>query len=490
MTAPHMLPMQMQPSLLYTGASTSPLASSTTTTYPPAPDVRLLPKTKTSFETPRGLTRPRPRPGSFSTQHHGNIGINSLLKENQGGNEDDTSAMISQRVYTKSPSLKVDCHVFSPATKNRESQPITPSPDSHGWKVPSIIPASNNNDGMDTSNNESGIQGSLGHRVHKIVHSQSPLSTPSSFHSSRLFPPRFGASNAQSAGSGNNSPDYGGKRVNGGHMSMTTVTFDPSPLDPFGTLNRTSHSMYATSDDDEDMANMTQNSPELMLDFECNFEAEGEGINGRSQLHNTPGSGRDGGTPPGRFHLPRAALHRCASWSPGSKTLQRHKDGYNDGLDNSQRLRSFNMDPVASQLLRACVVHEEEQYGTHDQDPTSLSSHPIGRMSDDAALCHSPIPPSGNGNFAYSASMPDLLSPTRSTSRHDRGGSKDVPMISEEASINYPMSPVPLFRDVSDSLLDVKTEDDIKCLPRPVPRKFMPAIASSPFRGSSLPRHL
>jgi len=425
----------------------------------------------------------------------------SSFKENQDGNE------------AKNASLKVNCHVFSPAS-NWDSQPITPSPlhGGHGgWRVPNNNSSVNNN-GL-ASSNEIGLQGtrigydgtaqtpsfqllrptasSLGHRVQKGSDSQVVLSSTSSFHSSRMDPTKYGV-NAHDAADFN-MPDHGGNRMDGGHM--TTIAFDMSPLDPFGKLNRSSHSMAVASDDDEDMANMTQNSSDQMLDFELNDETtDEEGINGR-RLHHLPGSGRDASTPPGRPHLPRAALHRCASWSPGSKTLHLRKDGYNAGLDNSERLRSHNMDPVASQLLRACVVHEEEQ--EEDRYVPFVSSHTIGRIrnptgpfgGDDAALCHSPIPPSAESrNFTISASMPDLLSPC--SSKRDRGGSKVTPMIAEETSINYPMSPVPLFRDVSGSLLDVKTEDDIKCLPRPVPRKFMPSVAASPSRRTSLPTHL
>jgi len=411
---------------------------------------------------------------------------------------------MEQCVLTNDPSLKVDCHFFSPPSNNWDSQPIiTPSPrssstlhdNSSGWRAPTI--SLNNNrfassNEFDSDGKRLGYDGttqtpsthllkptasSLGHRVQKVVHSQVQLSSPGLFHSSRLDSPRIGV-NVHDA-SDLNTPVFDGNRATGGHV-VTKMTIDTSTLDPFGKLN---HSNDATSDDDEDMANMTYNSSDLLLDFEFDVEpTEEEGING-SQFYHIPGSGRDSSTPPGSLHPPRPGFHRCSSWSPGSKTAL------------SQRLRSHNIDPVASQLLRACVAQEEEQ--EWKQDPLSLSSHAIGRIPkaagasswDDAALCHSPIPPSDNGNFSFSASMPDLLSPIPSALKSDRGGSKDTPMIAEEAPIDYSLSPVPLFRDVSDSLLDVKTEDDIKCLPRPVPRKFsMPTIAASPSRRSYFPR--
>ena len=135
----HMLPMQMQPTLLHSGSAASPLASHT---FPPAPDIRLLPQAAKTSLDPCGPTRPRHCFLPSSLQHP-SIGKNSSFKENNDGNEDDTR-MMEQCVLTNDPSPKVDCHFFSPPSNNWDSQPITPSPhssstlhdNSSGWRAP------------------------------------------------------------------------------------------------------------------------------------------------------------------------------------------------------------------------------------------------------------------------------------------------------------------------------------------------------------------
>jgi len=502
---PHMLPMQMHPSLLQSGAAASPLRPPT---FPPEICVLPQPMTAKTSIDPCGLTRPRNgfRP-SFQQRK---IEPNLPMKQKEAGSEDDV-AMGKQNHSANNQSLHVDCHVMSP-NSNWKSQPITPSPrsfsalrdGSSSWGVPGI--RSNNNRfasshdfgsdgkriGYDGTTQTPSLQllkptaSSLGHRVQKSGNSQAQLSSPASFQSSRLDFPRMDINSNDAANP--NRPGFG--RNSESWEPSPKITFDTSILDPFGKLNDSSHNSL---DEDEFMANTTQNSSELMLDLEFDVENSGEEEANEHHKHHAHGNE----TPPGSFGVPRTAMQRCSSWSPGSKTLQQHYR-YNKRVDNTQRLRSHVMDPVASQLLRACAGHEEEQEEKRGQDSFLLSSYVFDQISkvagaaseDDAAMCRSPKPSLESGNFSVSASMPDLLSPIPNELKRGRGD-KSTPMIAEETPVEYPMSPVPLFREVSDSLLDVKTEDDIKCLPRPVPRKFsMPAIAGSPYRRSSLPRHL
>lgn len=291
---------------------------------------------------------------------------------------------------------------------------------------------------------------SLGHRVASAYsRSQPAMSPPKS-----LRDPQKGANHADET---RNIPRFDNSKGRGGIIAKTSFSTTPtsSPLDPFGKLNRSAHSKGATSDDDDDMC--TQNSSSLLGDFDFDVEA----------------------SPVGALRGPRSpqpqrsVLQRCSSWSPGSKMLQQYRDDSNRGL--RERLRelrsSYNIDPVASQLLlQECAEHNEEGLGMHTPNPFSTAMEKV-----DA--------PKGSLFFLGSSSLPDVLRPA---SRAGRG--RVAPITSEEAVASCPLSPE--LRDVSDKLLDVQTEDDIKSLARPVPQKFPPATSGFPRRSSLGEHHM
>ena len=284
----------------------------------------------------------------------------------------------------------------------------------------------------------------------------------------------------------------------GGHMSTRTFN-NPTPnalstpLDPFGKLNQSNHS--CTSEEDEDMVSMLQSSSDLMEDDDHLVWGDREGNNDRPSA---PIPGSMSNNIPKHYKLP---LKRSASWSPGQLLHRQHQGAYSRssrfGRCCPDSLRSYNIDPVASQLLRACAVNEEE-VGDQGQDPLSLSSHAIGRIPEatdasadgDAVLCRSP----NTQNFPFSTSMPDLHSPLpQATSKgQDAMNSricKRTPMISEESPFNYPLSPVPIVRNASESLTNVEAGCEMQPLARPVPRKGMPMLGSPITRRASMPRN-
>ena len=194
---------------------------------------------------------------------------------------------------------------------------------------------------------------SLGHRVHKSAECFAQQAIPlNSLHSNptscnKLF--------------------YARNNVSGGQM--TTM---PSPLDPFGTLNKPTHSKNAPSDH-EDMTS-------TMEDFEFDAGAfEEVKINQRHLYQVVPGSSKA----PVSFSFPSppkaGGLQRCSTWSPGCKTLKQSKD------------RSHN--PVAMQLLRECEeeipavlikeqgeCRDESMTTSEEESPTNLT--PIPHFSD------------------------------------------------------------------------------------------------------------
>jgi len=486
----HLLSRHMQPTLSSDGTAASPSAS------PAYPDVCLLPNNAKASRGTRAL--PKPRHGFLpASLQHPIIEAFSSLKENEDDNENDIKMTMKQCVMTtNNPLLEVDCHFFSPPPNfgSQLSQPITPSPksstplldNSSGWKVPyvSLEKTSSSNEldsegkriGYDGTNQTPSIQllkptaSSLGHRVHKAAaaRSQQSLSPTNSMHDNP-----YRVDSPQEDSTRNNVHCFDHHKERGDHMTiMSFNTPASSSLDPFGKLNQSNNASNNTASDDEEMEEKTQTSSSLLDDFECYNGVPEGGMN---------------------YHPPVSkpvVLQRCASWSPGYGNNRGFEKG---GRSCPERLRSsYNIDPVASQLLRECIVHEEEE-AEQELDPMSTLSHAIGRISglDEAGSCHSPIPPSNDGNFLFSASMPDLLSPIPPVMTYEQGRrNKDTPMIAEEASIDYPLSPEPLFRDVSGSLRDVQTEDDIKSFARPVPRKFsVPADAGSHRRFSLSARH-
>lgn len=157
-------------------------------------------------------------------------------------------------------------------------------------------------------------------------------------------------------------------------------------LDPFGKM-KSRNSNSTTTSEDEDME-----------DIQLSLLEEFDEINYKS-----PEDTKEG-VPP--FPLRSSCLPRSTSWAPG------YERG-DTAASRSQRSRpellrsSLLVDPVASQLLRACLTDEEE---CQDEQQVSPPPNSIGLI------------------------------------------------ISEKD-----------FLDISDKLLDVKTEDDIRSLARPVP---------------------
>lgn len=480
----HMQPgHNMRCALPHSGASSSPLRTSVTH----LPDVCLQPNSAEELLDPYGLPRPRGHGFVPASLHHERM---------------DSSQKENDRAYSRNPSLRVDCHLFSPPT-DWNTQPITPSPqssstlydNSSGWMVPKVSLKRNSANETQSEGKRIGYDGttqtpsvqllkptasSLGHRVTKATaraHQVLPL-PPNAF---GMHSPKIGLKPQDMAPE---TPVLAGNKVTGALMPRTTLNTPASPhLYPFGQLNKSlNKSNHSTSEEDEDMASMSQCSSHLLEGFDFDVQpTEEDGVNNRHLLK-----------------PPRSALQRCASWSPGSRQLQQGSYSSRYGRSCPETLRCHNIDPVASQLLRACTVHEEEEGGQQDRHSFSLSSHAFGQIPadasgrDDAALCRSPMPISNNDNFSFSASMPDLLSPIHPGMNMDEGGrkrgSKRTPMIAEESLVDYPLSPVPFVRDVSNSLLDVEEGDDAKFLARPVARKFcIPAIGGSPTRRSSRP---
>ena len=290
-------------------------------------------------------------------------------------------------------------------------------------------------------------------------------------------------------------------------MSFHTPASPPvaplDTLDPFGKLNRSEHSNNAaTSDDDEEMEEeKTQNSSCLLDEFDAFDLATASEDPGGSMMNQ----------PDGAFPMlpPRGRLQRCSSWSPGG--------GYKGNFPGPELRRSYNIDPVASQLLRACAVQEEEQRreaeeeggapGGTEGDRLSRSSHVPGRIprlrrgnrrTGGGGRHACPLPQSSSWSNGDPSSPPDKIivgpnrpSPTRPVA--GRGG-RVAPAIAEGAPLDCPLSPrVTVFEDAGVGLgVSAGDDDDMGLsLARPVPRKFgsMPTLLfAGSSRRSSLPR--
>lgn len=254
----------------------------------------------------------------------------------------------------------------------------------------------------------------------------------------------------------------------------------PSPMNPFGKLGKATPTGTGsvTSEEDEGMMMMGHN---MLLNGSSADATTEEGMNNHRPQGYNPSS--------------RPGLHRRASWSQSSNN-QHHprKRGFSGSSrgDNlsicPERLRSCIIDPVASQLLRECAVHdddeEEHDFGAGpllNYSRGSESDSSVGGKGDRASSCQSPAPSFNKGSHFY-ASMPNLFSANPPTTRDGRDFGALPPTTKQSpasSANNYPLSPEPLFRSVSDRLLDVQTEDDIKSLARPVPRKLnVPTITS------------
>ena len=152
------------------------------------------------------------------------------------------------------------------------------------------------------------------------------------------------------------------------------------------------------------------------------------------------------------------SLHRRSTWSPmgsGEKHLRqwnRYLDDTGGNACGPATLRSHLFDPVATQLL---VQEEETPF-------VSLSSmHDSILESDGEESSQAEERACAIESFK---SMPDLSS----LPHNDPSAS----IISENLIRASSASPMPLFRQVSSSLHDVKTDEDMNLLARPIPRKL------------------
>ena len=198
----------------------------------------------------------------------------------------------------------------------------------------------------------------------------------------------------------------------------------PTSRDPFEKLN---NSRDSTNDMDDEFAfNLLQD-----------FDAKNGGKVSKPSTVQSP--------------MHSLGLKRATSWSPGY-------------VKCPERLRVHNIDPVASQLLRACAVfEEEEQEGRGNIVPLSTSSYEIGRISEVDTLREGTEMPIMSSN---KSSMPDLRFVAPSSGR---------------SSKVRPLSPKPLF---SGNLVDVKS-GGANSLARPVARRSsMPAIRRSDASSS------
>lgn len=168
---------------------------------------------------------------------------------------------------------------------------------------------------------------------------------------------------------------------------------------------------------------------------------------------------------------PAGTRHRSFSWSPGSKVM---RDAFDEFNGCPQQIRSSMYDPVASHLL-TCVEESEGHISPSfsfeevDECPLDFKNQELN--------CHAP--------FSPSVSMPNLhapLSPILAAQSLDE--INDNTIIKEDPSqllsSGIPASPSPLFRKVSGSLHDVKTDEDLSCLARPIPRKCSAALEITP----------
>ncbi len=229
-----------------------------------------------------------------------------------------------------------------------------------------------------------------------------------------------------------------------------------SPMNPFGKLGKSISPGYGSvTSEEEDTGTMIGHMSPNNSSADATLE---EGMNNHR----------------GDYSMSRPGLHRRASWSQGSKHQPHRKRGFSGSCrgDNvsicPERLRSFIIDPVASQLLRECAAQDDDDE-VHDFDSAPLLSY--STVSADPSVGGEEANPSCHkGSFFRYSSIPDLF---RSDPLNRDGNVFVPPQPNEASSANkYPLSPEPLIRSVSDRLLDVKTEDDIKSLARPIPRKF------------------
>lgn len=400
---------------------------------------------------------------------------NALPKGKASSNQHtDYENLVS--VTTTNPFLQVE--VLSPPLPlpHWTSQPITPSPHAHsttrhennssGWKVQGLSSSLNTSYdfcskgkriGYDGTNQTPSMQllkptaSSLGHQVSRPSMQSSPKKRTSSNIDSS-----FNDLQRYVCASGVMDVPFHNEGIDNHTKKLAYTIPYTSPMNPFGKLGKsiTPGSGSITSEE-EDTGTMIGHSPNNSS-VDATLE---EGMNNHR----------------GDYSMSRPGLHRRASWSQGSKHQPHRKRGFSGSCrgDNvsicPERLRSFIIDPVASQLLRECAVHDDDDE-EHDFDSAPLLSY--STVSADPSVGGEEANPSCHkGSFFRYSSMTDFFR----SDPPNRDGNVFVPLQTNEvlSSVNtYPLSPDPLIRSVSDRLLDVKTEDDIKSLARPIPRKF------------------
>mmetsp|Transcript_9189 Transcript_9189/g.19613 ORF Transcript_9189/g.19613 Transcript_9189/m.19613 type:complete len:481 (+) Transcript_9189:485-1927(+) len=337
---------------------------------------------------------------------------------------------------------------------------------------------------------------STAQRVNKIVHSTALLSTPSATHRYQLAkfqsssrhrpytPPSrhwttkaMNDSNEMLNNQQNQTPtkevDDSMKKMTIGLPFRIPSTPPPSSINPFQHLNESYGSISKNSTMDDDEMEEINKTPKERDDRVCErtLLKIGDDLNGSSP-DSGPSleSGEKLSTP--TPNILAGTRHRSFSWSPGSKVM---RDAYDEFHGCSQRIRSSMYDPVASHLLTCCVEESEGQispsFSFEEVDGCPLD------FNNQEVNWHAP--------FGPSVSMPNLhapLSPILAAQSLDEINDnitiKEDP--SQLLSSGIPASPSPLFRKVSGSLHDVKTDEDLSCLARPIPRKCSAALKITP----------
>ena len=267
-----------------------------------------------------------------------------------------------------------------------------------------------------------------------------------------------------------------------------------SALDPFRNIQ--SRSIYGydsccpSMDDEEIMrhqrnniimntssleeANLQETSGVITLSFLENSHEESTSQQQQQQQHNPsqspiklPNSSEASLLDQSPFPTPLPHQRR-STWSPMGSERQRHWSQFveSDGTNCPEILRSHLFDPVASQLLACPEEHDIPFVSLSSMNDTILES------DDDNTHCHEDSLPcsleqsssqcTNNNNIPSSfRSMPNL------TALPDLATTDDDPI-----QDRVPSSPLLVFRKVSGSLHDVKTDEDMTLLARPIPRKW------------------
>ena len=293
---------------------------------------------------------------------------------------------------------------------------------------------------------------SLGHRVAKVTHSPDLISNTTQVKSSsRSYllnaesPKEYQFCRSLSTGCTDNDATKARSLTTDCSFRVESINrVETSSLDPFRNICLSSN----TSMDDEEMEHIGNDNERQAMQYDAiptgtSFNENNAKGGSSPATHNTSESDL---TPL------RTLRARCASWSQGSEVAwsQFHLD--NNTGSCLQRLRSHVFDPVASHLL-TCFEGQEsrsqspwpcmegDDSSAHDNSPREHQHHSILR-----------------GNFSVSASMPNLLS-APSNDVNKCNGTKEA--------VEEPTQ----CRRLSGRLLDVKSDEEMKFLDRPIPRK-------------------